>query len=72
MVGLTGKIDIEVFNDVSLYLFQMEKDKFKFNAGYIILLFFAIGFVGSLIYTIIDCSHKHTYDDREGYFEYYE
>lgn len=50
----------------------MKKDEKKFNAGYIILLLFALGFVGSLIYTIIDCSHTHTYDDREGYFEYYE
>lgn len=50
----------------------MKKVKWKFKFGYILLLLFAIGFVGSLIYTIIDCSHKHTYDDREGYFEYYE
>jgi hypothetical protein len=44
----------------------------KFKYEYILLLLFAIGFVGSLIYTIIDCSHQHVYDDREATIEYYE
>lgn len=55
-----------------------EKDDLTLNkmlseaGGRMLLCLVGIGFVGCLIYAVIDCSHKHVYDDREGYFEYYE